>query len=91
VTSRLAPVGVPAFRWFFCGEVVNRAGSSMSGIALAFAVLEITDSAAALGWAVAAWTVPMGTFMLLGGALAHRLPRAAVLRGCNLLQAASRP
>jgi MFS family permease len=86
VTGRLAPLGVPAFRWFFCGEVVNRAGSAMSGVALAFAVLEISDSAAALGWVVAAWTVPMVAFMLLGGAIADRLPRALVLRGCNLLQ-----
>jgi len=74
------------FRWFFCGEVVNNAGSSMAGIALAFAVLAISDSASALGWVVAAWTVPMVAFMLLGGALADRLPRTLVLRGCNLIQ-----
>ena len=55
-------------------------------MALAFAVLEISDSATALGWVVAAWTIPMVVFMLLGGAIADRLPRAAVLRGCNFLQ-----
>jgi MFS family permease len=81
-----SPLRVANFRYFFIGEVVNTAGSSMSGIALAFAVLRIDDSATALGWVVAASTLPMVAFMLIGGALADRLPRALVLRGCNLIQ-----
>lgn len=86
--SRLRPLAAANFRFFFLGQTVNTAGSSMSGVALAFAVLEISDSAAALGWVMAAWTVPMVAFMLLGGAIADRLPRALVLRGCNLVQGA---
>jgi len=86
--SHLTPLRNPNFRSFFLGEVVNSAGSSMSGIALSFAVLAISDSASALGLVAAAWTVPMVAFMLLGGAIADRLPRALVLRGCNLLQGA---
>jgi MFS family permease len=74
------------FRRFFLGEVINTAGSSMSGIALAFAVLHIDNSATTLGWVVAAATIPMVTFMLLGGAVADRFPRALVLRGCNVAQ-----
>jgi len=74
------------FRRFFLGEVINTAGSSMSGIALAFAVLHIENSATTLGWVVAAATIPMVTFMLLGGAVADRFPRALVLRGCNVAQ-----
>ncbi len=58
----------------------------MAGVALAFAVLDIEDSASALGWVVAASSIPMVVFMLLGGAIADRLPRAVVLRGCNLVQ-----
>jgi MFS family permease len=85
--GNLAPLSGRPFRWFFLGEVVNNAGSSMSGVALAFAVLGISDSASALGWVLAAWTVPMVGFMLLGGAVSDRLPRALVLRGCNLVQA----
>lgn len=88
VAGRLSPLGVPAFRWFFVGQVVNRAGTSMAGVALAFAVLGISSSPAALGLVVAAWTVPMVGFMLLGGAIADRLPRALVLRGCALLTGA---
>ena len=86
-STRLAPLSVPAFRWFFWGQAVNTAGSSMSGVALAFAVLAISDSPAALGLVIAGWTVPMVGFMLLGGALADRMPRGLVLRGCNLVEA----
>lgn len=57
----------------------------MSGVALAFAVLHIDNSPTALGWVVAAFTIPMVVFMLLGGAVADVLPRALVLRGCNLI------
>jgi MFS family permease len=86
VGSRLSPLAAPAFRYFFLGQVVNRAGSSMAGLALAFAVLDISDSASALGWVLAASSVPSVVFMLFGGAIADRLPRAVVLRGCNLVQ-----
>ena len=84
-TGYLRPLKVANFRWFFLGEVVNSAGSSMSGVALAFAVLHIDNSPTALGWVVAAFTIPMVVFMLLGGAIADVLPRALVLRGCNLI------
>ncbi|MCW2766244.1 MAG: Major facilitator transporter, partial [Nocardioides sp.] len=48
-----SPLRVSNFRWFFIGEMVNTAGSSMSGIALAFATLAISDSAGALGLVIA--------------------------------------
>lgn len=84
--TRLSPLATPHFRYFFIGQVINRFGGSMAGVALAFAVLDIDDSASALGWVVAASSIPMVVFMLLGGAIADRLPRAVVLRGCNLVQ-----
>jgi MFS family permease len=86
VSKRFGVLRHPNFRRFFFGEAINTAGSSMSGIALAFAVLHIDNSATALGWVIAAWTVPMVLFMLIGGAVADRLPRALVLRGCNLIE-----
>lgn len=85
MTSRYEVLRHTNFRWFFLGETINTAGSSMSGVALSFAVLHIDNSPSALGWVVAAWTIPMVAFMLIGGAIADRLPRALVLRGCNLL------
>jgi len=83
---QLRPLRHVNFRRFYLGEVINTAGSSMAGIALAFAVLHIQNSATTLGWVIAAWTVPMVAFMLIGGAVADRFPRAVVLRGCNLVQ-----
>lgn len=84
--DHVSPLAQVNFRRFFFGQVINTAGSSMAGIALAFAVLRIENSATVLGWVVAAWTIPMVAFMLLGGAVADRFPRALVLRGCNLIQ-----
>jgi hypothetical protein len=51
-----SPLRVSDFRWFFIGEVVNTAGSSMASIALAFVTLAIHDSAGSLGLVIAAWT-----------------------------------
>jgi MFS family permease len=83
---QLRPLRDVNFRRFYLGEIINTAGSSMAGIALAFAVLHIENSATTLGWVVAAWTIPMVAFMLIGGAAADRFPRAVILRGCNLVQ-----
>jgi MFS family permease len=86
--EHLSPLKVANFRWFFLGELINSSGSAMAGIALSFAVLGIDNSPAALGWVAVAYTTPMVALMLLGGAIADRLPRALVLRGCNLVQGA---
>ncbi|MCL8025357.1 MFS transporter [Nocardioides bruguierae] len=84
-----SPLRVPAFRWFFTAEVVSSIGSAGSGIALAFAVLEISGSPAAVGWVLAASTIPMVTLMLVGGAVADRWPRTLVLRGTNAVMFAT--
>ena len=84
-TRYLSPLSHANFRRFFFAETINSAGSSMSGVALAFAVLHIDNSPTALGWVVAAFTIPMVTFLVLGGAIADILPRALVLRGCSLV------
>jgi MFS family permease len=47
-------------------------------------VLDLTGSAAALGQVLAAHTVPMVLFLLFGGVVADRLPRALVLQLSNL-------
>ena len=59
----------------------------MAPIALAFAVLDLTDSASALGIVLAARTIPMVLFLLLGGVLADRFDRSTVMRTSNLLSA----
>jgi MFS family permease len=64
---------------------VNTFGGVMANIALAFAVLEITDSPAALGQVLAAHTIPVVIFLLGGGVIADRFPRAVVLQVSNVV------
>ena len=77
----------PTFAWFFASRLVNIAGSAMAPIALAFAVLAIDDSASALGTVLAARSIPLVVFLLLGGVIADRFSRTAVLQWSNVLSA----
>ena len=81
----VAPLREKNFRWFFASRFVNTLGNMMAGVALAFAVLDITDSATALGWVLAAHTIPMVLFLLWGGVIADRLPRRLVIQVSNVV------
>jgi MFS family permease len=85
----LAPLADRRFRFFFGSRAVNILGTTMAPVALAFAVLAIEDSAAALGQVLAARSVPMVLFLLLGGVLADRLGRWRVIQVSNLVSALS--
>lgn len=61
----------------------------MAPIALAFAVLHISDSASALGIVLAARMVPNVIFLAVGGVVADRLPRHLILVSTNLIAGAS--
>ncbi len=84
-----APLADRRFRFFFASRAVNLWGSTMAPIALAFAVLAIEDSASALGQVLAARSIPMVLFFLLGGVLADRLGRWRVIQVSNLVAAIS--
>lgn len=83
----LAPLRERNFAWYYASRIVSTAGSMMAGVALAFAVLEISDSATALGQVLAARTIPMVIFLLWGGVIADRISRALILQVSNLLSA----
>ena len=87
--TAFAPLRERNFRWYFLSLSVNTAGSTMAPVALAFAVLEVSDSASALGLVLAANSVPMVLLVLFGGVVADRLPRVLVMRFGNLVLAAS--
>lgn len=74
-----APLREPAFRTFFLGRAVSMLGNSMAPVALTFAVLDLTDSVGALGLVLAANSIPMVLFMLVGGVVADRFSRSQVL------------
>ncbi|RLV49796.1 MFS transporter [Nocardioides mangrovicus] len=84
-SGTLAPLRAPVFRWFFASQGVNRLGSTMAPIALAFAVLELSRAPWALGAVLAARTIPLVAFLLIGGVVADRLPRSLVLTVGNTL------
>lgn len=75
----LAPLADRRFTWFFMGRLISTAGSVMAPIAIVFAVLETTDSTMAVGQVLAARSIPLVLFLLVGGVVADRLPRSTVL------------
>ena len=85
----LAPLADRGFRFFFASRAVNLWGTTMAPIALAFAVLAVEDSASALGQVLAARSIPLVLFLLLGGVLADRLGRRRVIQVSNLVSAVS--
>lgn len=86
----LAPLRERNFRFYFASRFVNTAGNAMASVALAFAVLEVTDDdPAALGFVLAAHTIPMVALLLWGGVIADRFPRTVVLQVSNVTSAAS--
>jgi MFS family permease len=83
----LAPLRERGFAWFYTARTVSILGSNMAPVALAFAVLDVSDSASALGVVLAARTIPMVAFLLFGGVFADRWDRALVMRVSHVLSA----
>lgn len=79
-----APLRRRGFAWYFASRFADTLGTMMAGFALTFAVLDITDSATAVGQVLAAHTIPLVLFLLLGGVVADRVPRALLLQTSNL-------
>lgn len=77
----------PAFRLLFLGQAVSSLGDRLVPVALAFAVLDLTGSVTDLGIVLAAQTVPLVVFVLLGGVWADRLPRQRVMLGSDAVRA----
>lgn len=83
--SAMSPLREPPFRWYFLSRSVNLVGTTMSPVALAFAVLAVDHRTASLGVVLAAYTVPLVVFLLLGGVLADRWGRQRVVQTSNVL------
>src|SRR5215470_15246015 len=84
--NRLAPLRERNFRRFYAGYVTSLLGTSMSGVALVFAVLGSGGTATDLGYVQAAGIVPQVVFVLGGGVLADRLGRRPVMLGADALR-----
>ncbi|MFD5215510.1 MFS transporter [Microbacterium sp. NPDC058345] len=80
-----AAMGDRNFRWFFLARAITMVTGSMSAIALAFAVLEIDNHPESLSYVLTAFTVSNVIFVLFGGVVADRLPRALVIQACYVI------
>jgi predicted MFS family arabinose efflux permease len=83
---RFGVLGERDFRLLFTGQVVSQFGDSITPVALAFAILDLTGRAADLGYVFAARSLPLVGFLLIGGVFADRLPRRAVMVAADLIR-----
>lgn len=86
---RRAPFRERPFRLLFAGRAVSSFGDALVPVALTFAVLHLTGSLSDLGIVLAAQTVPLVLFVLLGGVWADRLPRQKVMLASDLVRFAT--
>ena len=77
------------FRLLFAGQAVSVLGDRMVAVALAFAVLEIGGSATDVGLVLAAGVFPLVGSVLVGGVVADRASRRAVMVVADLVRVAS--
>ena len=77
------------FRRFYVGYATSMLGTSMSAVAIAFAVLASGGTATSLGVVFAANIIPMVAFMLGGGVLADRLGRRPVMLTADVARCAA--
>ncbi|MEU0133281.1 MFS transporter [Streptomyces sp. NPDC006296] len=87
-----APRRLPAGRNFgllTAAAIITSLGSNGALIAAAFAVLESGGDSGDVGLVAAARTAPLVLFLLIGGAVADRLPRHRVMVAANTLNCVS--
>ncbi|MEU5902650.1 MULTISPECIES: MFS transporter [Streptomyces] len=76
-------LGQREFRLLYIGQTSSIIGDAIVPVALAFAVLELTESASALGLVLAARVVPTVLLLLLGGVIADRMSRRSLMVLCD--------
>ncbi len=76
-------LAVPNYRLWFGGHAVSVTGTWMQRVAQDWLVLELTDSAVAVGIATALQFLPTLLFGLWGGLLVDRLDRRTVVMVCQ--------
>ncbi|MGN6792333.1 MAG: MFS transporter [Streptosporangiaceae bacterium] len=74
------------FRLLLACDVTNGIGSAVAFVAIPFAVLAISGTAADVGWVATAGLIPMIAFLLLGGVAGDRFARHKVMMAANAAQ-----
>jgi MFS family permease len=83
---RAGVLAEPNFRRFYTGYVTSLFGSSMSTVAIAWAVLDSGVSATGLGFVFAAGVVPQVLVLPVAGVVADRFGRRRVMLGADTLR-----
>ncbi len=87
--ASLDPLRERPFQLLFLGQALSRLGSSLVPVALAFAAYQVSGSASGVGLVLMASRLPQVAFVLVGGVLADRLPRNALMLASDLVRAAA--
>src|SRR3981189_2675918 len=81
----LVPLRHRDFRLLWTGQTVSSFGNRVQGVALPFQLLALGASPLQLGISVAISTAASVTFLLLGGAIADRVPRRTLIIASDLV------
>jgi MFS family permease len=77
------------FLLLFISQSISSLGNALVPVALAFALLDLTHSAADLGYVLGASAAAQVTFLLVGGVIADRLSRRAVMLVSDVVRGAA--
>jgi predicted MFS family arabinose efflux permease len=77
------------FRFLFFGQAVSVFGDRMVAVALAFAVLEVGGSPSAVGLVLASGMLALASSLLVGGVVADRTSRRAIMVTADLVRLSS--
>jgi MFS family permease len=89
LAETFGPLRSATYRRFFIGQLTSAFGDGMVTVALAFAVLDVTGSTAALGWVLGVRSVLTIAALLLGGTVADRFSQRPVMVVADVLRFAS--
>jgi len=87
--GRLGVLAERDFRFVFLAGAVSQVGDQMMPVAIAFAVLDLTGSAADLGYVLAAGTAPLVVLLLVGGVFADRFSRRRLMFSADVVRLAT--
>lgn len=76
---QFSSLSVYNYRLYFFGQTISQVGTWMQTTAQAWLVLQLSDSASALGVVTALQFLPITLFTLFGGVVADRLPKREIL------------
>jgi len=87
--ARMGPLRERNFLLLFVGQSVSGLGNALVPVALTFALLDLTHSAADLGYVLGAEAAAQVVFLLAGGVIADRISRRTVMLASDVLRGAA--